>query len=105
MAAGAAAFQQQARSIEVDTHSEIEIRFGLAADNCRQVKDGGRLRRDHSLKQSTVGDVAGDLFNPRVVETGGGDHVDQDDLADGLQLAATVRQAALPEQAARQALA
>ncbi|MNT21751.1 hypothetical protein D3C72_1570990 [compost metagenome] len=100
----AADVEQQSRGVEVDAHAQLEIGFRLAADDGGQVEDRAGLRIDGSAHESTVGDVARDHCHARIVEIMRGHHVDQYQLADRLQLAVAVRQLALRQQLARQAL-
>ncbi|MNN93575.1 hypothetical protein D3C81_2120500 [compost metagenome] len=68
------------------------------------MEDRAGLHIDGGAHQRAVSDVARDHFDARIVEVMRGHHVDQYQLADRLQLAVAVRQLALRQQLARQAL-
>ena len=63
MTHGTADFEQRSSPIEVHSHPEIEIRFGLAADDGSEMEDRGGLSRDDLLEQRAVGNVAGHLHD------------------------------------------
>ncbi len=75
----AADFEQRAGAVQVHPHAEIEVRFRLAADDRREMKDGRSLAVDGALEQLPVADVAGDLCDPRIVQAVSRDDVDERD--------------------------
>ena len=82
MARSAADLEQRPGAVEVHAHAEIEVGFRLAADDGREMKDGGGVRVDGALQQRSVADVASDLRDPRVGQPFGGDDVGEGDLVD-----------------------
>ena len=99
----AAALEQVARRVEVDAHADVELGFGLPADDGGEVEHAGGVRGERRVDDGAVGDVAGDDAHARVVEAGGGHHVDEDDLAQRARLAAGVGQRPPREQRAGEA--
>ena len=91
VAALAADFEQVLRRVPVHAHAEVEIRFRLAADDCRQMEYRRGLGGDGAFEEPAVGDVARELFEAGIAQPGSGDDVDERDLADGRVL--TVRAA------------
>ena len=105
MATRAAHFEQRTRRVEIDPHAEVEIGFGLPADDRREVEDRARLRVDRAVEHRAVGDVADDRRHARVAEIAAGDDVEQDQLVDLLAAAVGAGQFAALEQLARETLA
>ena len=77
---GTANLEQRARTVEVDPHPEIEIRFCLSADDRREMEDAGGSSRDDLPEQRAVRDVARCLRDARVVEAVRRDDIGQRDL-------------------------
>ncbi|KAJ3472047.1 hypothetical protein NLI96_g13414 [Meripilus lineatus] len=105
MAARATHLEQRARRVEVDPHAEIEIGFGLPADDRREVEDRARLRIDRAFEHRAIGDVADDRRHARVTEIAALDDAEQHQLVDLAGPAVRAGQLAALEQLARETLA
>ena len=61
-------FEQMPCRIENDPDPEIELRFGLAADDRREMEHRLRVVPDQRAHGERIGDVAGDELDARIVE-------------------------------------
>ena len=77
----AAGVEQPSRRIDIDAHAEVEVGFGCAADDRREVEYRIGATRERPLDRRRVGEVADDRRDRRTGRRAGRDRVDGDDLA------------------------
>ena len=88
----AAPFQQRARRIEIDSHPDIELGFGLPAHDGGEVEDRIGVWRKRACDQCGIGEITRDDARPRIAYVRSGD-VDEHQLADLARIAAGIGQA------------
>ena len=77
MIEGPASFQRDARAVEIDPHTEIEILFRLRAYNSGEMKNRVGIVIDQRFNSGGIADLARDDRQTRVVGQRriGGDHI------------------------------
>ena len=94
-----AALEQRAGRIDVDAHADVELRFGLSADDRSEMEDRVRVRCDGLLDQGRIGQIARDDANPRFAECRRY-NIEEDELLHFAGVAARVGKSASRENAA-----
>ena len=90
--AGARAFEEISRRIEVHAHADVEVGFGLAADDGRQVKYRVGIRRDDRVDERAIIQRALDRPHAHVGVRRRRHDVDEHELAHRPRIAAGIGQ-------------
>jgi hypothetical protein len=102
MTGGAAGFEKLTRRIDVDSHAEIEVRFGHSAHHGGKMEHRAGRRIDDAVEQPAIRDVAGDGCYARISERRRSSHIDQNKSLDRARPAVAIVQRAAFEQLSRE---